>query len=258
MSPFATERILDVHHWDDRLFSFTTTRAPALRFQSGHFVTVGLDVSGRPLMRAYSVVSAHYEDHLEFLSIKVPDGPLTSRLQHLTPGDTVLVSRKPTGSLLVSDLRPGKQLYLLCTGTGLAPFMSIIRDPDTYERFDKIILVHCVRRVSELAYHDYLVKQLPQHELLGEIVRDKLRYYPTVTREPFRHQGRITTSLHTGALFVAFNLDRLNPQVDRVMLCGGPPMIKDLCQMLDQLGFDISPGVGQLGDYVIERAFNEK
>ena len=258
MSTIGLERVLKVHHWNDNLFSFTTTRGASFRFQSGHFVTVGLDVSGRPLMRAYSVVSAHYEDHLEFLSIKVPDGPVTSRLQHLTPGDTVLVSRKPTGSLLVSDLRPGKQLYLLCTGTGLAPFMSIIRDPDTYERFDKIILVHCVRRVSELAYHDYLVKQLPQHELLGEIVRDKLRYYPTVTREPFRHQGRITTSLHTGALFVAFNLDRLNPQVDRVMLCGGPPMIKDLCQMLDQLGFDISPGVGQLGDYVIERAFNEK
>lgn len=258
MTPFVSEHILDVHHWDDRLFSFTTTRQPALRFQPGHFLTVGLEVAGRPLMRAYSVVSAHYEDHLEFLSIKVQDGPLTSRLQHLKQGDMVLVSRKPTGSLVVSDLRPGKQLYLLCTGTGLAPFMSIVRDPDTYDRFDKIILVHCVRRVSELAYYDYLMNQLPHHELLGEIVRDKLLYYPTVTREPFRHQGRITSKLHTGELFAAFNLDRLNPKIDRVMICGGQPMIKDLCQMLDHLGFEASHGIGQLGDYVIERAFSEK
>lgn len=258
MTPYANENILNVHHWNDRLFSFTTTRAPSLRFQSGHFITVGLEVAGRPLMRAYSVVSAHYEDHLEFLSIKVPNGPLTSRLQHLKQGDTVLVSRKPTGSLLVADLRPGRNLYLLCTGTGLAPFMSIIRDPDTYARFDKIILVHCVRRVSELAYHDYLITHLPQHEYLGELIRDKLLYYPTVTREPFRHQGRITSTLHTGALFAAFNLDRLDPQIDRVMLCGSQPMITDLCQMLDQLGFDASPGIGQPGDYVIERAFSEK
>jgi ferredoxin/flavodoxin---NADP+ reductase len=258
MTTLGVERVLDVNHWNDNLFSFTTTRGQSFRFQSGHFVTLGLEVAGRPLMRAYSVVSAAYEEHLEFLSIKVPDGPLTSRLQHLKAGDDVLVSRKPTGSLLVSDLLPGKRLYLLCTGTGLAPFMSIVRDPETYERFDKVILVHGVRRVSELAYHDYLADELPRHEYLAEYVCDKLLYYPTVTREPYRNQGRLTHLIETGKLFEDLALDPLDPATDRVMICGSPEMLNDARNLLDARGFHVSPGIGRPGDYVYERAFSEK
>src|ERR1700760_3365685 len=168
MVALATEHVIDVHHWNDTLFSFRTTRDPGFRFESGHFVMIGLEVDGRPLMRAYSIASAHYEEHLEFFSIKVQDGPLTSRLQHLKVGDDVLVGRKPTGTLVLTDLLPGRNLYLFATGTGLAPFMSIIRDPDTYERFAKVILVHGVRKVDELAYADLIAYDLPRHDHLGE------------------------------------------------------------------------------------------
>lgn len=258
MAAFNTEQVLSVHHWNDTLFSFTTTRDPALRFHNGHFVMIGLPVDGKPLMRAYSIASANYEEHLEFLSIKVPDGPLTSRLQHLQPGDSILVSRKPVGTLVVDDLKPGKHLYLLGTGTGLAPFMSIIKDPEVYERFDKVILVHGVRLVSELAYTDFIQNELPANEFFGDIVREKLIYYPTVTREPFRNTGRVTTLIETGKLTTDIGLPNLNPETDRVMLCGSPSMLADLCAMLDARGFVVSPGVGEPGDYVIERAFVEK
>ncbi|NLY28951.1 MAG: ferredoxin--NADP reductase [Alcaligenaceae bacterium] len=258
MAAFNTEQVLSVHHWNDTLFSFTTTRDPALRFHNGHFVMIGLPVDGKPLMRAYSIASANYEEHLEFLSIKVPDGPLTSRLQHLQPGDSILVSRKPVGTLVVDDLKPGKHLYLLGTGTGLAPFMSIIKDPEVYERFDKVILVHGVRLVSELAYTDFIQNELPANEFFGDIVREKLIYYPTVTREPFRNTGRVTTLIETGKLTADIGLPNLNPETDRVMLCGSPSMLADLCAMLDARGFVVSPGVGEPGDYVIERAFVEK
>jgi ferredoxin--NADP+ reductase len=191
MSAFLEERVLSVHHWTDRLFSFTTTRDQALRFSNGHFTMIGLrGENGKPLLRAYSIASANYEEHLEFLSIKVPDGPLTSKLQHIQVGDTIVVGRKPTGTLLCDYLLPGKRLYLLSTGTGLAPFMSIIRDPDTYERFEQVILVHGVRQVNELAYQDYITQELPQHEFLGEMVSKQLKYYPTVTREPYRPDGK--------------------------------------------------------------------
>lgn len=179
----ATERVIEVRHWNDSLFSFRTTRDPGFRFDSGHFVMVGLEVDGRPLMRAYSIASAHYEDHLEFFSIKVPDGPLTSRLRHINNGDPVLVSRRPTGTLVLNDLNPGKRLYLLGTGTGLAPFLSIIRDPATYERFETVVLAHGVRHVSDLAYAQFLQEELPKHEFLGESIRSQLIYYPSVTRE---------------------------------------------------------------------------
>src|SRR5690606_21980224 len=168
MASVGTERVLSVHHWNDTLFSFTTTRDESLRFENGQFVMIGMEVDGKPLMRAYSIASANYDDHLEFLSIKVPDGPLTSRLQHLKVGDSLLVSRKPVGTLVLHDLLPGKHLYLFATGTGLAPFMSIIQDPETYERFEKVILVHGVRLVSELAYTDFITKELPQNEYFGE------------------------------------------------------------------------------------------
>lgn len=258
MAAFNTEKVLSVHHWNDTLFSFTTTRDQALRFTNGHFVMIGLEVEGKPLMRAYSIASANYEENLEFLSIKVPDGPLTSRLQHLKVGDSVLVSRKPVGTLVVDDLRDGRNLYLLGTGTGLAPFMSIIKDPDTYERFEKVILVHGVRFVSELAYADFIEKELPDNEFFGELVRDKLLYYPTVTREPYRNEGRITAVIESGKIFADLGIDALDPEKDRVMLCGSPAMLEDLSNMLDARGFKVSPGVGQPGDYVIERAFVEK
>ena len=258
MSNFATERVLHVHHWNDSLFSFRTTRDPGLRFRNGHFVMLGLPVDGKPLMRAYSVASANHAEHLEFFSIKVPNGPLTSRLQHLQVDDEVIVGRKPVGSLVLDDLRPGRHLYLLATGTGLAPFMSIIQDPETYERFEKVVLVHGVRQVSELAYADFIERELPQDEFLGEWVRERLLYYPTVTREPFRHQGRLTDLLASDALSAAVGLPPIDPARDRAMVCGNPAMLKDCCTLLDAKGLQISPRQGEAGDYVIERAFVEK
>ncbi len=258
MSAFNTETVLDVHHWNDTLFSFRTTRDPSLRFRNGHFVMLGLQVEGKPLMRAYSVASANYEENLEFLSIKVPDGPLTSRLQHLKPGDQVLVSRKPTGTLVVDDLRPGKRLYLFGTGTGLAPFLSIVKDPETYERFEKVVLVHGVREVSELAYSEYLQRELPGNEFFGELVQERLVYYPTVTREPFRNRGRITDLIASDKLTDDVGLPPLSPAEDRAMICGSPAMLTDTRALLDARGFAISPSQGVPGDYVIERAFVEK
>lgn len=258
MSKYRKEKVLSVHHWNDTLFSFTTTRRQGLRFRSGHFLMIGLEVDGKPLVRAYSVVSPNYEEHLEFLSIKVPDGPLTSRLQHIKVGDDILVSEKSVGTLVLDDLNPGKHLYLFSTGTGMAPFMSIIRDPETYDRFDKVILIHGVRLVSELAYADYLKNELPQHEFLGEMVRDKLIYYPTVTREAFKQTGRLTTAIETGQLFHDIGLPPLDPAVDRGMICGSPAMLKETSEMLDARGFKVSPSLGHPGDYVFERAFVEK
>jgi ferredoxin/flavodoxin---NADP+ reductase len=258
MSAFLEETVLTVHHWTDRLFSFTTTRDQALRFSNGHFTMIGLrQASGKPLLRAYSIVSPNYEEHLEFLSIKVPDGPLTSRLQHIQVGDTVIVGKKPTGTLLIDYLLPAKNLYLLGTGTGVAPFLSIIRDPATYERFEKVILVHGVREVSELAYHDYLTHELPDHEFLGEMVSNQLLYYPTVTREAFRNQGRVTTLLETGKLEADLGLPRLDPANDRVMICGSPEMLKDLKHLLEKRAF-VEGNTTKPGDFVIERAFAEQ
>src|SRR5690606_37882363 len=258
MAAFNTERVLSVHHWNDTLFSFRTTRDAALRFHNGHFVMLGLEVEGKPLMRAYSIASPNYEEHLEFLSIKVQNGPLTSRLQHLKVGDDVLISRKPVGTLVADDLHPGKNLYLFGTGTGLAPFMSIIQDPEVYERFEKIVLIHGVRWISELAYSDFISKELPENEFFGEMVREKLIYYPTVTREPFRNEGRVTTLIENGKLFEDIGLPPLNPEHDRAMLCGSPAMLADISSLLDARGFKVSPGTGEPGDYVVERAFVEK
>ena len=258
MAAIATERVTHVHHWNDSLFSFRTTRDPGFRFENGHFVMLGLPVDGRPLLRAYSIASPNWEEHLEFLSIKVPNGPLTSRLQHLNVGDEVLVSRKPTGTLVLHDLKPGRHLYLLGTGTGLAPFMSIIQDPETYERFEKVVVAHGVRKVSDLAYTDFITKELPQHEFLGDLVRDRLIYHPTVTREPFRTQGRLTDQIANGSSPQLNGLPPLDPAEDRFMLCGSPAMLHDCRALLDARGFQVSPRIGEPGDYVIERAFVEK
>ncbi len=255
MATCNIEKVLSVQHWTDTLFSFTTTRNQALRFRNGHFLMIGLEVEGKPLLRAYSVVSPNYEESLEFLSIKVPDGPLTSRLQHIKKGDSILVSQKSVGTLVLDDLKPGKRLYLFSTGTGLAPFMSIVRDPETYDRFEKIILVHGVRVTAELAYSNYLKTELPQHEFLGEEVRSKFIYYPTVTREAFTHKGRLTTAIKNKILFKETNLPTLDPKEDKAMICGSPAMLKETSEILDNLGFEISPGLGRPGDYVIERAF---
>ena len=255
MAAVGTERVIDVHHWNDTLFSFRTTRDRGLRFENGHFVMIGLEVEGKPLMRAYSIASANYDEHLEFLSIKVQDGALTSRLQNIRPGDAILVSRKPVGTLVLHDLLPGKHLYLFATGTGLAPFMSIIRDPETYERFEKVVLVHGVRLVSELAYADYINGEMPNHEFLGDVIRERLIYYPTVTREPYQNRGRLTDLVESGRLFEDIGLPPLDPARDRAMICGSPSMLKDTCALLDARGFEISPQTGVAGDYVIERAF---
>jgi len=257
MSAFNEEKVLSVHHWTDRLFTFKTTRDAALRFSNGHFTMIGLKVNNKPLLRAYSIVSANYEDHLEFLSIKVPDGPLTSRLQHIQVGDSVIVGRKPTGTLLIDYLLPGKRLFLLSTGTGLAPFMSIVRDPDTYNKFEQIILVHGVRQKDELAYHDMLVEHLPAHEFLGDMVTSQLRYYPTVTREQYRNMGRVTDLIESGKIFEDLHMPTLDPSEDRVMICGSPAMLKDLKHMLETRGFK-EGNTSHPGDFVIERAFAEQ
>ncbi|ODU09810.1 MAG: ferredoxin--NADP(+) reductase [Rubrivivax sp. SCN 71-131] len=257
MSAFNEERVLSVHHWTDRLFSFTTTRDTSLRFANGHFTMIGLRVEGKPLLRAYSIASANHEEHLEFLSIKVDAGPLTSRLQHIQVGDPIIVGRKPTGTLVIDYLLPGKRLYLLGTGTGLAPFLSIVRDPATYEKFEQVILVHGVRTTDELAYHDLLVEHLPAHEFLGELVTSQLRYYPTVTRESYRNMGRVTHLIESGKLFSDLGVPPLSPEDDRAMLCGSPAMLRDIKKMLEVRGFK-EGNTSTPGDFVIERAFAEQ
>jgi len=255
LAAIGSERVLSVQHWTDTQFTFTTTRDTGLRFENGQFVMVGLKIDSRPLLRAYSIASANHEEHLEFLSIKVPDGPLTSRLQHIRAGDEILVSRKPTGTLLLHDLKPGKRLYMLSTGTGAAPFMGLIKDPEVYERFEQVIFVHGVRWARETAVVKHRIESLRTHELLGEWVRDKLLYYPTVTREPHANRGRLTTLIESGRLSYDLGLPPLDPAADRVMVCGSPAMLSDTCALLDAHGFEISPGIGEPGDYVIERAF---
>jgi ferredoxin--NADP+ reductase len=256
--PYSFERVLAVRHWTDSYFSFTTTRDDGLRFENGQFVMIGLMVGDRPLLRAYSIASANWEEQLEFFSIKVPDGPLTSRLQHIREGDEILVSRKPTGTLLISDLHPGRVLYLLATGTGLAPFLATIKDPETYERFDTVVLTHGVRGVADLAYRDYIEQELPRHEYLGETIAAKLRYYPAVSREAFATQGRLTDLLESGRMMRDLGLPPLDPAHDRAMICGSPQMLADFRAILDARGFGAAPRIGVAGHYVFERAFVEK
>ena len=254
MSAYTTEAVLSVRHWTDSLFSFTTTRSPSFRFSSGQFIMLGLETDGRPLLRAYSMASPNYDDRLEFFSIKVPDGPLTSRLQHITETDRILVGRKPTGTLVIDNLRPGRTLYLLSTGTGLAPFVSIVRDPDTYERFARIVLVHGCRQVAELAYGERIAAELPRHELVGELARQQLIYYPTVTREPFHNRGRITDLITSEELFRDIGASPIDSAHDRVMLCGSPQMLSDMRAVLEPLGFEEGSS-SEPGSFVVEKAF---
>jgi ferredoxin/flavodoxin---NADP+ reductase len=257
MSNFHQEQVVSVRHWTDRLFSFRTTRDPSLRFENGQFIMMGLEVDGRPLVRAYSLVSANYEDELEFLSIKVPNGPLTSRLQQVQEGDRVIVSRKATGTLLIDNLKAGRHLYLLATGTGLAPFVSIVKDPEIYERFERVVLVHGCRWIADLAYGELIADELPKDGFVGELLRAKLNYYPTVTREPFRHRGRISLLLETGKLAEDLALPPINPLNDRFMLCGSAAMLADIGAILDRRGFE-EGGANAPGHYVFEKAFAEK
>ncbi|RAK60965.1 ferredoxin--NADP reductase [Phenylobacterium hankyongense] len=254
---FFLETVTWVQHWTPSLFSFRTTRDPGLRFASGQFVMVGLMTpEGKPLVRAYSIASPAWHEELEFYSIKVADGPLTSRLQNIKVGDQVLIGRKPTGTLVLDGLKPGKRLYMLGTGTGLAPWLSLVRDPDVYERFDEAIVTHTVREVADLNYRDLLEHELGRDPDLGELIGPKLRYYPTVTREPFKTQGRITDLIENGKLFEDLGVPAFDPAVDRVMLCGGPSVLADLKQQLLDRGF-VEGSIAKPGDFVLEKAFVE-
>lgn len=257
MSNFYEERVLSVHHWTDTLFSFTTTRDQGFRFKNGQFTMIGLKSEDRPLLRAYSVASTNYDENLEFFSIKVADGPLTSRLQNLKVGDPIIVGRKATGTLVLDNLKDGNRLFLLGTGTGLAPFLSLIRDPETYERYRQVVLVHGCRQVSELAYGERITQDLPRDEFLGELISNQLLYYPTVTREPFRNRGRITDLLTSGQLFADLGIGPFDAAGDRFMLCGSPQMLADLKAIFE--GWSLVEGNhNEPGDFVIERAFVEK
>jgi ferredoxin/flavodoxin---NADP+ reductase len=257
MSNFYEERVLSVHHWTDALFSFTTTRDMTFRFKNGQFTMIGIKVDDKPLLRAYSVVSTNYDENLEFFSIKVADGPLTSRLQNLRVGDPLIVGKKATGTLVLDNLKDGKRVFLLGTGTGLAPFLSLIRDPETYERFETVVLVHGCRQIAELAYGELIAQRLPNDEFLGEMIKNQLTYYPTVTREPFRNRGRVTDLLTSGQLFSDIGQPPFDPETDRFMLCGSPQMLVDLKKIFDDGGL-VEGNHGEAGDYVIERAFVER
>lgn len=251
------EQVLEIHHYTDKLFSFRTTRTQSFRFQSGQFAMIGLEVAGRPLLRAYSICSAYYDEWLEFFSIKVPEGPLTSRLQHIKPGDEILINPKPTGTLLLGNLRPGKRLFLLATGTGFAPFASLLRDPEIYEAFDAVYIVYGCRLAAELEYATGVTIDVREHELLGELAADKLHYYATVTREPYHHQGRITDLIENGRLFADLGVPGLDAQNDRVMICGNPDMTAQLRAMLGARGF-LEGSSTVPGDFVVEKAFADR
>ena len=254
MENLNREVVTGVHHWNDRVFSFTTTRNPGFRFENGHFTMLGLKGEPAPLMRAYSIASANHEDEMEFFSIKVPNGPLTSKLQGLQVGEEVLIGKKAQGTLTIDNVLPGKNLYLLSTGTGLAPFISIIKDPDIYQRFENIILVHGVRHNSDLAYQQLINEQLPNAPYLGEQIVNQLKYYPTVTREKSANNGRITDLMLSGKLFLDLNLPLPNVEDDRFLLCGSTAMLKQMKTIFKERGFAESRA-GKLGEYAIERAF---
>jgi ferredoxin/flavodoxin---NADP+ reductase len=257
MAALETQTVLDVKHWTDRLFSFRITRDRGFRFENGQFVMIGLEVDGRPLLRAYSIASANYEETMEFFSIKVPNGPLTSRLQNIQVGDQIIVGKKPTGTLVQPSLTDGKRLYLVSTGTGIAPFISVIKDPEAYERFDSIVLIHGCRFIDELAYGEESVAKVLDDEIIGEFARGKLLYYPTVTREPYRNTGRVTDLLRDGTIPAAFGFPPLDPAHDRVMICGSEAMLADMVLLMRDFGFKEGSS-SEPASYVIEKAFVEK
>jgi ferredoxin--NADP+ reductase len=253
------ETVTWVRHWTDTYFSFGITRPASFRFRSGEFVMIGLpglEPGSKPVLRAYSIASPHWAEELEFFSIKVADGPLTSRLQKIRPGDQILLAKKSTGTLVLDALTPGKRLWLIGTGTGLAPWLAVARDPEAYERFGQVIVTHTVREVKDLAYRDFFERELKEDELLGEYARDQLAYYPTVTREPFRHQGRITDLIRSGQIFrdLGLDQDRFDAGSDRIMLCGSMAMIKETAALVEEHGLKEGSNA-EPGDFVLERAF---
>ena len=251
------QTVLETQHYTDRLFRFRMTRPSGFRFRSGEFVMIGLPGdNGKPLLRAYSIASPTWDDNLEFFSIKVLDGPLTSRLQHIGEGDTVILGKKSTGTLVLDALRPGKTLYMLSTGTGIAPFASLIREPETFERFEKVVLCHTTREVSELQYGLDLIAEIEADEMLSEVVGDKLVHFTSVTREDYPVQGRITNLIEDGSLFDYVGTTPFDPAVDRVMICGSMEMLKDCAALCEQAGL-VEGSNSEPGDYVIEKAFAE-
>ncbi len=257
MASYTSERVLEVRHWSDKLFSFRTTRSAGFRFENGQFIMLGLEVEGRKIVRAYSIASANYEEYLEFYSIKVPQGPLTSRLQHIERDSSLWVSSKPTGTLVVRDVRAGKRLFLLATGTGIAPFLSIVKDPETYEKFEQVILLRGARTNADLAYGDATIDRLRHDPDLGELIGGRLLDYPTVTREVVRNRGRVTTAIEGGRVFSDLGIPPLDRENDRFMICGNMRMLADAGRILEARGLTVSPQIGMQGDYLVERAFVE-
>ena len=249
------QTVTEVRHWTDRLFSFRVTRPQSLRFRSGEFVMIGLlKDDGKPLLRAYSIASPSWDEELEFYSIKVQDGPLTSRLQHIQPGDQIILRPKPVGTLVHDALLPGKRIWFFATGTGIAPFASLIRDPQTYEDYDQVILTHTCRDVAELEYGRQLVESLQEDPLIGEMVAGKLAYYPTTTREQSPKMGRITTLLQDGTVFRDLGIEGISPETDRAMVCGSIGLNNDLKVILE--GFGLREGANSdPAEYVVEKAF---
>jgi ferredoxin--NADP+ reductase len=252
----SVETVLSVRHWNEHLFSFRITRPASFRFRSGEFVMIGLKgENGKPLLRAYSVASPAWDEELEFLSIKVQDGPLTSKLQLIQPGDQIYLGRKPTGTLVTDALLPGKRLFMLSTGTGLAPFLSLARDPDVYEFYEQVVVVHSVRRVSDLAFNDELEGKLAGDPLVEEQAREQFHYVPTVTREPFHRSQRIDKLVADGSLFEGVpGPAHFDPETDRIMMCGSMEMIKQFGAWFEENGFTEGSNAAP-GQFVIERAF---
>lgn len=254
MAAVEPQTVTWVRHFTDRLFAFRVTRPASFRFRSGEFVMLGLPVDGKPLLRAYSVASPSWDETLEFYSIKVPDGPLTSRLQSIQVGDEILLGKKPVGTLVLDALLPGKRLYLLSTGTGIAPFASITRDPETYERYDQVILTHTCRDVAELTYGRELVESVASDPLVGEFAAGKLVYYPSITREAFERKGRITTLIDEGTIFEELGVPAWDPATDRVMICGSMEMIEDCKERCERAGLTEGSNA-RPAEYVVEKAF---
>ena len=249
------QTVTQVTHWTDRLFSFRVTRPRSLRFRSGEFVMIGLlGDNGKPLLRAYSIASPAWDEELEFYSIKVPDGPLTSKLQHIQPGDEIILRPKPVGTLVHDALLPGKRIWFLATGTGIAPFASLMREPETYEKYEQVIMMHTCRTVDELEYGRQLVESLKDDPLIGELVGDKLLYYPTTTREEFHHMGRVTDNLTSGKVFADLGLPKMNPEEDRAMVCGSLAFNIDVKKILEEFGLNEGAN-SDPQQFVVEKAF---
>ena len=248
------ETVVSVKHYTDRLFSFRITRPQSLRFRSGEFVMIGLPNAEKPIFRAYSVASPAWDDELEFFSIKVPDGPLTSELQKIQVGDTVIMRQKATGTLVLDALTPAKRLLMISTGTGIAPFASLLRDPDTYEKFDEVILTHTCRDNAELTYGQELVAALESDPLIGELTGGRVTLYNSTTREESPRMGRITALIGSGKFYSDLGIDKLNPQTDRIMICGSMHMLKDVKELAESLGFQ-EGSLSHPATFVVERAF---